>query len=323
MPDLHMLQDFHFLRPYWLLLIVPLVVIIKSFYQRDDSLTVWRKFMSAEILQHLTVNASNDNKLTPKNVMVVFALLSFVVAAGPSWQRQSSPFSEDKSALIIALDVSDSMNQGDIQPSRLLRAKQKILELLELRVDTNTALIAYAGSAHTVMPITNDSEMIRHFIDSLNSSLMPKSGKLPETVLPIAKQLLQPTQVPGTLLILGDGATSETVRKFAHFFETSPHQLIYWAIGKPASVSINSDIQSSIIPLQLPQLETLTEKTHGRLVLMSHNKKDVAKVNHYIENKLALVNDTSQPWHDAGYPLVFIMAAFFLLWFRRGWTLQW
>lgn len=323
MSDLLMLESFHFLRPYGLLLIFPLLIIIKSFYQRDNNLAVWRKVMSAEILQHLTVKVGNDNKLTPKNVMVAFALLSCIVAAGPAWHQQPSPFTEDKSALIIALDVSESMNQGDIQPSRLLRAKQKILELLALRGDANTALIAYAGSAHTVMPITNDSEMIRHFLDSLNNTLMPKSGKYPQAVLPLAQELLQSTQVPGTLLILGDGATPGTVKQFSRFFKTRPHQLIVWAIGKPASARVNSEEPSSIIPLQLSQLTALADNSNGQLILMSHNKQDVAQVNRYIENKLVIVDDASLPWYDAGYPLVFIMAACFLLWFRRGWTLQW
>lgn len=321
--DLLILDTFHFLRPYWLLSIFPILMIIKSFYRRDNNLTLWRQVMSAEILQHLTVTSSNPSRFTPKSVMVIFALLSCMVAAGPSWKQQASPFSEDKSALVIALDVSQSMNQGDIQPSRLLRAKQKILELLAVRGDAKTALIAFSGSAHTIMPITNDSDMIRHFLDSLNNSLMPKPGKLPETVLPITKQLFQATQVPGTLLVLGDGATSETVVQFTSFFKSSSHQLIYWAFGNANSAKNEGDILSSIIPLQLSQLTALTDNSNGQLVLMTHDKQDVLKVNQYIENNLTLVNDSAQPWHDEGYPLVFIMAACFLLWFRRGWTLQW
>ena len=323
MSDLMMLQSFHFLRPYWLLLIFPLLAIIKSFYQRNNNLRVWRKVMSAEILQHLTVNAGKNNKLTPKNVTVIFVLLACIVAAGPSWKQQPSPFSEDKSPLIIALDVSESMNQSDIQPSRLLRAKQKIIELLALRGDANTALIAYAGSAHTVIPITSDSDMIRHFLNPLNNKLMPKSGKLPQATLPLAQALLQTTQVPGTLLILGDGATPETARQFNRFFKNHPHQLIVWAIGKPASAIVNIDETSLIIPLQLSQLETLADSSNGQLVLMSHDKQDVVQVSKYLDNKLGIVDDESLPRYDSGYPLVFIMAACFLLWFRRGWTLQW
>lgn len=326
MPDLlyelTALQYFHFLRPWWLLMLIPVVFIVRSFGQRNDSLALWRELMSKEILDQLTVKGNRDNWRSPKHAMALIALIASVVLAGPSWRQQDSPFTADKSALIIALDVSVTMNQSDVQPSRLVRAKQKIVELLELRGDANTALIAYSGSAHTVMPITNDSDMIRHFLDSLDNTLMPKSGKLPQSVLPLAGRLLQATQVPGTLLIVGDGASSVTVNKFAEFFQDKPHQLVVWAIGNTQLLD-EPDEQSSIIPLQLSQLQALTDASRGRLVLMTHDKQDIGQVNRYIENHLIVVDDASRPWFDAGYPLVFVIALLFLLWFRRGWTLQW
>jgi len=320
--ELEALQHFHFLRPAWLLIIIPVLLIVRSFGKRQDNLAFWRPLMSKEILDQLTVAGNHDNWLSPKHAMALIALIASIVLAGPTWRQQASPFTEDKSALIIALDVSETMNQGDVQPSRLLRAKQKIIELLALRGDANTALIAYSGSAHTVMPITNDSDMIRHFLDSLDNTLMPKSGKLPQTVLPIANHLLSATQVPGTLLMVGDGASAVTVNQFAAFFQTQPHQLVMWAFGDTQLLE-HSQAQSSIIPIQLSQLQALTDASAGRLVLMTHDKQDIAQVNRYIENNLVIVDDASRPWFDAGYPLVFVIALLLLLWFRRGWSLQW
>ncbi len=315
-------QYFHFMRPYWLLVIIPTLWILKNLTARDDSLALWRKMMSSEILEQLTVQGNSNNLFSPKKITWLSAALVCIVLAGPSWQQQPSPFTEDSSALIIALDVSESMDQSDVQPSRLLRAKQKIIELLAIRGDANTALIAFSGSAHIVMPITNDSEMIRHFLDALDHNLMPVSGKLPQAVLPLAGSLLQSTEVPGTLLVMGDGATSETATEFSAFFEQQKHQLIVWAIGDSNRVA-NPEDDSSIIPMQLSQLNTLADVSQGRLVLMTHDKQDIDQVNRYIENNLVVVDDESRPWKDAGFPLVFIISALFLLWFRRGWTLQW
>ena len=95
-----------------------------------------------------------------------------------------------------------------------------------------TALIAFAGSAHVVMPITNDREMIRHFLDALSENIMPVSGKLPETIIPLVDNLLSTTSVPGTVLLVGDGATSNTVTAFKSYFATQSAQLIVWGIGK-------------------------------------------------------------------------------------------
>jgi len=323
------MQHFHFLRPYWLLAFVVIYYIIRTFSLRDDSLAQWRSLMSAEVLSHLTVSGNNNNWLSPQRMSLILAIPLCVVLMGPTWQQQPSPFSENNAPLIIALDVSKTMEQGDVQPSRLLRAKQKIIELLELRGDSKTALIAFAGSAHVVMPVTNDREMIRHFLDALSENVMPVSGKLPETVLPLTDSLLQTSTVPATLLLIGDGATSNTVSAFKDFFTTQSAQLIIWGIGKPALSGgpvdgINTDIQGTdIIPMQLEQLKALSGESIGRLVLMSNDNTDVKRVDNYIKHNLVIVDDNSRPWHDSGYPFVFLVALIFLFWFRKGWTLQW
>ena len=97
--------------------------------------------------------------------------------AGPSWERRSSPFTEDEAALVIALDVSGSMDQEDVQPSRLERAKQKIHDLLKSRGGARTGLIVFAGTAHTVIPLSNDPEIIRNFLDAIETAIMPRPGK--------------------------------------------------------------------------------------------------------------------------------------------------
>jgi Ca-activated chloride channel family protein len=215
------LQYFHFLRPEWLLVIIPIIVIFRALSHRDDSLAMWRKFMSPQILKQLTVAGNSAHKFAPRQVTWITSLFMVIVLAGPTWQQQASPFTEDKSALIIALDVSKTMEQSDVQPSRLLRAKQKVIELLALRGDANTALIAFSGSAHVVMPITNDSEMISHFLDALDAKVMPNSGKMPQNILPLTKGLLTSTQFPGTVLLVSDGATGETVTAFSSFLNNS------------------------------------------------------------------------------------------------------
>jgi Ca-activated chloride channel family protein len=324
--DLINLQHFHFIRPYWFIVFFVMWWILKAFAKRDDNLALWRNIMSKEILQNLTVSGNSQKWLSPQKLSFVLAIPVCLVLMGPTWQQQPSPFSENNAGLIIALDLSETMAQNDVQPSRLLRAKQKILELLALRGDTHTALLAFAGSAHVVMPMTTDTEMIRHFLASLDQKLMPIKGKQAEKTLPLAKFLLDTTHVPGTILLLTDGATQKTVTAFNHFFKNNQHQLIVWAIGaKPEQINQeNSKASLKVnIALQLNQLENLSTESHGRLVIMSHDKQDVEQVNRYIEHNLVIVDDDSHPWHDASYPLVFIIALLFLFWFRKGWTLQW
>lgn len=321
------MQHFHFLRPYWLLAFVIIYYIIRAFSLRDDSLSQWRSLMSKQVLTHLTVSGNNNHWLSPQKMSLILALPLCIVLMGPTWQQQPSPFSENNAPLVIALDVSKTMEQGDVQPSRLLRAKQKVIELLELRGDSKTALIAFAGSAHVVMPITNDREMIRHFLDALSEKIMPVSGKLPETILPLANKLLASSSVPGTVLLIGDGATNNTVTSFNNFFATQSAQLIVWGIGQSVTaeqgINAQDEFITDVIPMQLEQLKALSSKSDGRLVLMSNDNSDVKRVNNYIKHNIVIVDDNSRPWHDSGYPLVFVVAFIFLFWFRKGWTLQW
>lgn len=318
------MQHFHFLRPYWLLAFIIIFYIMRAFSLRDDSLAQWRSLMSAQVLSHLTVSGNNNNWLSPQKVSLILAIPLCIVLMGPTWQQQPSPFSENNSPLIIALDVSKTMEQSDVQPSRLLRGKQKIIELLELRGDSKTALIAFAGSAHIVMPITNDREMIRHFLDALSEKIMPVSGKLPETIIPLVDNLLAASPVPGTVLLIGDGATSNTVNAFKSYFDKQAAQLLVWGIGKSTEPKEEpGELTTTIIPLQLEQLKALTNESNGRLILMSNDNSDVQRVNNYIKHNLVIVDDNSRPWHDSGYPMLFVVAVIFLFWFRKGWTLQW
>lgn len=318
------LQHFHFLRPYWLVIFIVLIYIIRAFTLRDDSLAQWRSLMSSDVLNSLTVDGNNTHWLSPQKMSIILGIPLCIVLMGPTWQQQPSPFSENNAPLIIALDVSSTMEQSDVQPSRLLRAKQKIIELLEVRGDSKTALIAFSGSAHVVMPISNDREMIRHFLDALEQKVMPVSGKLPESILPLSESLLANSDVPGTVLLIGDGATGNTVSAFKGFFEKQNAQLLVWAIGRESQLNIDDESTTSdIIPLQLEQLKSLSNESSGRLILMSNDNSDVKRVNSYINHNLVIVDDNSRPWHDSGYPLVFVVGAIFLFWFRKGWTLQW
>ncbi len=315
-------QHFHFLRPEWFAVGLAMYFLLKYAVEGDDFFNRWKNVMSEEMLAAVTVEGNRKKLVSPINFAKISIVLGTIILAGPTWKQQPSPFTEDNSALIIALDLSETMDQSDVQPSRLLRAKQKVNELLELRGDTNTALIAFSGSAHVVMPITNDREMIRHFLDSLESNMMPLTGKAPENVLPLTKRLLDPTQVPGTLLMIGDGAHSETALKFGDFFDEQNHQLVYWAVGKTAS-ELSGDTGSNIIAMQEDNIDNLVDESNGRFIRMSDTAEDVDRVNQYIENNLVIVDDAARPWFESSYPLIVLLAVIYLFWFRKGWTISW
>lgn len=318
---LNQLSQFHFLRPWWLMSLIPLFYFYRTVSASDDVIKQWQGHMSDNIIKHLSLNQQYSRRFNPKSLFAIFAIIATLVMAGPSWTKKASPFFVDESALIIALDVSESMQNTDVQPSRLLRAKQKIVELLTLRGDAKTALIVYSNTAHVAMPITQDKAMILYFLDVLDTKLLPEGQAKPESMIAPALTLLEQTKSPSTLLVLTDQTNQQTISELTIQFKEKPHRTLIWAIGENPDSGLASS--NGLTEQQRQDLSSLANAGNGEMVLFTHNSDDVEQVNSAIENNMFAANDTAQPWYDHGYLLLLLLLPIQALWFRRGWTMQW
>lgn len=311
--SLQLVSQFHFLRPYWLWLLLPMALLLWLRW-RDDRQPQWQDVLPEHLRQALTINQGGWRKQLPLKLLIVIVLLAIVVCAGPTWQRQSSPFGEDKAELLVVLDNSESMLQKDVAPSRLERAKQKVRDLLKLRTGGKTGLIVYAGSAHVAMPMTQDSSVFDPFLAAISPEIMPVKGKVVEKSLPLIDSLLQ-SQLGSTVLLVTDGVSDSSTRTYKEFFAQAPYQLLILAAG-------NKDMVSND-PLDIDSLRQLSKATSGRMVEMSVDDSDISELNSLIERNMQLNGDSSMPWQDMGYFLILPMALAMLLWFRKGWLVQW
>ena len=154
------IADFHFIRPYWLLTLIPwlgvLVLTARHKLQQGNWSKVCDEALLPFILQQKAVNRSRVS-LTMGGLA---SLLAIGALAGPTWERLPAPVFRNDSALVIALDLSRSMDAADIKPNRLVRARYKIADILKQRKDGQTALLVYAGDAFTVTPLTDDTDTI-------------------------------------------------------------------------------------------------------------------------------------------------------------------
>nr|WP_277602496.1 VWA domain-containing protein [Parahaliea mediterranea] len=235
---------------------------------------------------------------------------------GPSWRQQASPLQQDQSALVVLLDVSESMSQRDVQPSRLARAKQKVSDLLALSPDRKAALIVYAGSAHTVLSLTGDRDILHQYLDAVAPAIMPRSGKFPEYALPRVDAVLREHGGPASLVLLADGAGADSAAAFGDYFDSRAHQLLVLGVG-------GDIVTEDEIPLDRPALRELAAAAGGDYLDLTVDDDDVRAIDRKIGSYYVPVDDAALPWLDGGYPLVFPALALLLLWFRRGWTLTW
>jgi Ca-activated chloride channel family protein len=154
-------------------------------------------------------------------------LLTIVAVAGPTWRHEPSPFADDAAALAIVVRVSPSMTTEDVQPSRLARATQKVHDLLAQRGLAKTALIAYAGSAHVVMPATTDSGIIDTFAGALDPKIMPVDGDVAADALALADRTLA-SAGGGSILWVTDGVSPEQAPALSRWREQSETTVRLW-----------------------------------------------------------------------------------------------
>lgn len=320
------LADFHFLRPLWLLLYLSYGVIIYMQRRRHNQARHWEPVIAPHLLQEMIVSGGDRGRFSPRSASRLIAILIPLALAGPSWQRSASPFAEDQAALVIAVDLSASMAQRDVQPSRMQRARDKILQLMRERGDANTALIAYAGSAHIVLPLTDDSSVLLHYLEALRVGMLPREGKAPESTLPLAQELLDERGLGGTLLIVSDGAGNESAAEFANLSQDRSMQLLVWGIGK-TQAEIDADaargLSSNAQPLQETQLKAIAATGDGYYQRFTVDDADINYLQRRISRHFAGTEDSDRPWVDAGYFLLYPLALLLLLFHRRGWVLQW
>ena len=197
------IDAFHFLRPLWLLLLLPLLII----WWLNQPSTARQENVHDRIAPHLrralTVSGTTTGRFKPIDHVVLVLALATVGAAGPTWTRQVDPFLAQTGPVVVVLEVTQSMTTPDLHPDRLERAKYKIRDLLELRPGARTALIAYSGSAHRVLPLTEDAQIIVPYLEGLDPEIMPLEGANASTALDLAVELL--SDEPGGILFILDG----------------------------------------------------------------------------------------------------------------------
>ena len=331
MPDL---AELHFLRPWWLLGLLPPLLLWWIVSRREDVERQWGKIIAPHLLAHLKVGGEQGWRFRPLHLIVAALLLGAVGAAGPTWEREVAPFAEEAAPLVIALDLSVSMNAVDVQPTRLERAKQKVRDLLAERVGSRTALIAYAGSAHTVLPLCDDPSVFETFLASLETELMPVEGKAPQDALALAESLLAKDETPGSILFVTDGIAAEQAPAFAAHAERSDDALLVLAVGTrdggpirtgDSRFATDAAGRRIVATLDLEGLDALKSQAGAFVAGATVDDADVGRIQRRVQSHLraAQQEDETARWKDQGYWFTLPVVLLALLWFRKGWTIRW
>ncbi|MEO1458118.1 MAG: VWA domain-containing protein, partial [Pseudomonadota bacterium] len=298
---------FHFLRPAWLLLILPALLLWWQVRRADRPGDPRYDGIAPHLARALTVGLERRERLLPIDGVLAIACLLALGAAGPTWSRAENPFLAQTAPLVVVLEVSESMEASDIAPTRLERAKQKIADLLALRSGGRTALVAYAGSAHRVAPLTRDAAVLKPFLDGLDPKVMPRPGENATAALTLARSIIAGEPTPGAILWLADGIAPADRAAFAGRDAAAGALLLALPMtAEPGGGASFSDAGLSVV--------SLTPDT-----------ADIRRIDRRIARawQRAQAEDGSEAWEDRGPLLAWPAALLCLLWFRRGWTMRW
>ncbi len=329
------LLEFHFLRIEWLWLL-PLWGVILWFLPKIQSSQIdWAQWISPP-LQRLLIVSSQISQHRKKQLQVGFALiwvLSTLALAGPAWERLPQPLLVRDQARVILLDLSYSMLATDLQPNRLERARYKIEDLLNRFQEGQTAIVLYAGDAHTLVPLTEDVETIRTLLPSLHPSLMPVRGSRPDLAFENVIEMLNQVDIQNSHLVwITDGIDDQQVKPLQNLLSSQRHKLTVLAVGTPSGAPIVlekgnylKDTNNNIVipQLDLAPLKAVAETLGGQVLPMQYDDSDLDRLVAFEEKDQGFQEQeeelTTDRWREEGPWLFVLLLPLVALIFRRGW----
>ena len=326
------LAHFHFLRPFWLLALALLPLLLWQWRRSRDAGNPWRAVCDPHLLAHLLQDGAGKRGRAAPLLFAIGYAIAVLALAGPAFRQMPEPLSRSESALIVALDLSDRMRSTDLKPDRLSRARFKVADLLDARVEGQTALIAYAGDAFTVAPLTDDAKSLRDLLASLVPETMPVPGQRADRAIALAAQLLHDAgYAEGRLLLVTDRADDRAIAAAERAAESGLRTVVL-GVGTPQAVPValpqGGFVQDENGDVLLPNLDEdalrrLATAGDGGYAALRVDGGDLAALGLLAtpagEGNLREDERTRAEYRDEGPFLLLALLPLAALAFRRGW----
>ncbi|MFC3123378.1 VWA domain-containing protein [Agaribacter flavus] len=327
------LSHLHFIRPLFLLGIVILPLISILLLKMRGKQTAWRTLLPLHLQQHQIVEKSSAKP----NLVYWLLAFTWVVAcislAGPTWKKLPQPVYQNQIGKVIILDMSMSMRSTDVSPDRLTRARFKSLDLLSSIQEGEIGLIAYAGDAFVISPLTDDIANLQNLIPSLSPEIMPVLGSNPLTAFDKANELLSNAGYKeGEIYWITDGIEYQDVNLLQEELTKSVHSVSVLLLGtsegapiKMLDGSLLKDNQGKIVIPRLNEnyIKQALSNVSAKITTMTTNSSDIermvlnTKPRDTAQNELEELT-TGDVWEDYGVYLCLVLLPFVAYFFRKG-----
>jgi len=325
------LQQFHFLRPWWLaaLALLPLVGWVgtrMATAQRQLS-----RLVDAELLPHVLSGRESRRHLALWLFLAAWVLCSLALA-GPTWSRVGQPLYASRAAQVVAISLSQDMLARDVAPSRLDRARQKAHDLLAGNRDGLNALIGYAGAAFVVAPLTADERSLRDLLDAMAPDTMPVGGNDAAQAIALGVELIRDAKLrDGSLVLITDTADAAADAAARKALAAGVRVSVLGA-GTPQGGPVPlpggdflRDAQGGAVLARRDDaaLSALAAAGGGHYAAMTADQADVRALHAQLRTARAktVSAEKGDDWLDRGPWLLLPLLLLVAMSFRRGWLL--
>ena len=334
------MSDFHFLRPFWLLALPFLILLIGGMARAARQGGDWSQYCDPELLPHILVSQASRQSSRPLWLAGLVGALAILALAGPAWQRLPAPVFRNLSALVVLMDLSWAMEAADVKPNRLDRARFKIDDLLRARKEGQTALVAYAGDAFVVTPLTDDVATIQAQLTALSPRIMPEQGARMDLGLAAAARLLeQAGQRSGDILVITAGETGDEARAEVSRLHAKGYRISVLGVGSrdgapvplPEGGFLKDDEGRMVVSrLDIQALWQLAQGGGGVYRTLDAGSADTEALLEYFDRRSRVERREGEGqsvhvdrWREEGVWLLPLLLPLAALGFRRGWLGLW
>ena len=226
------INNVHFLRPEWFIALIPALILYIALKRNTSKKSGWQSVIPSHLYQHMVIGKFTKGQKPPFWLLALGWLLAVVALAGPTWERLPQPVYQLKMGHVIVMDMSLSMRATDITPDRLTRAKYKAIDLVNQIGEGEMGLVAYAGDAFVVSPLTQDAANITTLLPSLSPEIMPVPGSDPLLGIETAAELLTNAGYSkGMIYWITDGIDFRQQQELQEYVAELPFTLNALAVG--------------------------------------------------------------------------------------------
>jgi len=326
-----LLAQFHFIRPWWFLALAPTLILALLLHRHKQQSGQWLSYLPAHLAAVLVDQGDRQHKTRLALFLALAWLLVIVALAGPSWQKIERPLFKVKQAHVVILDMSLSMYATDMAPNRLTRAKYKVSDLIKQLGEGETALIAYAGEAFVISPMTSDVANLLNLLPALNPSIMPALGSRPDLAIEKALELLKQTQYSaGQIYLVADDMSATQARLIRQQLSNTKFDLNIMAVGTAQGAPIKlpneqllKDQNGNIVIPSMPAaiLAGLANNLSGNFAQISHSNADISTiVNSTLAagEKTQVTDQFGDRWQEVGPYLLLLLLPLVAFSCRKG-----